>query len=94
MPSGHTTASFAFAVAVSAHLAGTSRARRGVVSALVILSAAGVAAARVYLNQHWLSDVVVGALLGISTGRILARWHRAHPDTAFDRALVGAPLPR
>ena len=55
MPSGHTTASFAFAMAVSAHLAGTSRARRGVVSALLILAAAGVGATRVYLNQHWLS---------------------------------------
>ncbi len=90
MPSGHTTATFGFAVAAS--LAATTWAPlpRRVFTALAIGSAFMVAFARTYTNQHWLSDVVAGALLGSATAFAIVRLHSRLGATAFDRVLLGA----
>ena len=89
MPSGHTTATFAFAAAVTVAAVRVPRFRL-VIGLVVFASALLVAFARVYTDQHWLSDVVVGALLGSVTGIVLTRWHNRHPQSAFDRVLLGA----
>lgn len=90
MPSGHTTATFAFAAAVTVAAVRVPRFRR-VIGLVVFGSALLVAFARVYTDQHWLSDVVVGALLGTVTGLVLTRWHNRHPQSTFDRVLLGVP---
>jgi membrane-associated phospholipid phosphatase len=90
MPSGHTTAAFAFAAAASVTLARGAATQRAVMVTATFLSALLVAFARMYSNQHWLSDEVVGALLGMCTGFVIARWHVHHPRSAFDRVLLGA----
>lgn len=89
MPSGHTTVSFAFAVVLSTSLAGISRTLRLGAIFLACGAAAGVAFARVYLDQHWLSDVAAGALLGSVTGWLIVHWHATRQDSAFDRAMLG-----
>ena len=89
MPSGHSTAAFAFAAATSATLARGGPVRRAIIVILAFLSAILVAFARMYTNYHWLSDVVVGALLGTSTGLLITRWHASHRQSAFDRVLLG-----
>ena len=91
MPSGHTTATFAFAAAVTVAAVRFPRFR-WVIGLVVFASALLVAFARVYTDQHWLSDVVVGALLGSVTGIVLTRWHNRHPPSAFDRVLLGVPV--
>ena len=91
MPSGHTTATFAFAAAVTMAAARVPRFR-SVIGLVVFASALLVAFARVFTDQHWLSDVVVGALLGSITGLLLTRWHNRHPQSAFDRVLLGVPV--
>ena len=91
MPSGHTTATFAFAAAASVVAASWRPAPRVALAAAGFCSALLVAFARLYLDQHWVSDVAAGALLGSATGLALTRWHAHHPDSRFDRALVGAP---
>ena len=91
MPSGHTTATFAFAAAVTVAAVRIPRFR-WVIGLVVFASALLVAFARVYTDQHWLSDVVVGALLGSVTGIVLTRWHNRHPQSAFDRVLLGVPV--
>jgi membrane-associated phospholipid phosphatase len=90
MPSGHTTATFAFATAVTVVAVHRRLPRNAIVIALAFLSALLVAFARTYTNQHWFSDVAAAALLGATTGFFLIRWHERHPRTAFDRVLLGA----
>lgn len=61
-PSGHASASFATAMVLEEHYGW----KLGV-PAFVL--ATYTAASRVTANQHWLSDVVFGAALGVSAGR-------------------------
>jgi undecaprenyl-diphosphatase len=59
-PSGHTITAFAFTVAVGSfypHLIG-----------FLLLCAISVATSRIILGMHFLSDVVVGAILGAGLG--------------------------
>ena len=91
MPSGHTTATFAFAAAVTLVAVRVPRFRAAI-AAVVFASAGLVGFARVFTNQHWLSDVVVGALLGSITGIVLTQWHDRHPQSSFDRRLLGVPM--
>ena len=66
-PSGHT--SLAFAVATSYWLARRDRTGSpGAEAWAVAGAAAGVGAFRVLAGQHFLSDVVAGALLGVAGG--------------------------
>lgn len=90
MPSGHTTACFAVAAAASLTVARWRPAWRAVVVSSTFAAALLVAFARVFANQHWLSDVVAGAVLGMCTGFAIAHWHRRHPQSSFDRALLGS----
>jgi len=90
MPSGHTLAAVAFAAAVGVASARLAPWERVAVIAATFAAALLVAFARMYTNQHWFSDVVVGAILGCTTGLLLTRWHERHPGTAFDRALLGS----
>lgn len=91
MPSGHTTATFGFATAVSFTLYARQRgALRVVAPMLAFASAFLVAFARVYTDQHWFSDVSAGALLGMVSGIWIARLHARRPDSRFDRILLGA----
>jgi membrane-associated phospholipid phosphatase len=93
LPSGHTTATFAFAVAACVVTRGWPRASRTLYGGVLLLSAFAVAFARAYTDQHWFSDVLAGVLIGGSTGWLLARWHVRRGETAFDRALAGRKTP-
>jgi undecaprenyl-diphosphatase len=90
MPSGHTTATVAFAAAISVASVRWAPSKRIAMTVGTSAAAFLVAFARLYSNQHWFSDVIAGALLGFTTGVLLSRWHIDHPRTAFDRALLGA----
>ncbi len=63
-PSGHTAASFAAATATA-----TFYPR---VAPLVFALATGVGISRVHLGHHFPSDVVVGGLIGMGCGTVLA----------------------
>jgi len=68
-PSSHAANVFALAVVLG------RRWRRGL--PLFLLVAAAVAYSRVYLNRHFASDVVVGALLGAAIAVAVVRWREA-----------------
>lgn len=103
MPSGHATAAFAFAAAVTSEV--RHRAPRHVrwVGATSFALATTTAYARMHHDAHWLSDVTAGAVLGSVSAWAVTRWHRTRPDNRLDRlllgvgpsgaALVGASLP-
>jgi membrane-associated phospholipid phosphatase len=100
-PSGHATAAFAFASALSAE----GRHRWGrtnrVTEPLAYAAASLVAVSRIYHDRHWASDVVMGAGVGLVAGRALVRYQHARPANALDRRLLprrtvarrAAPLP-
>lgn len=64
-PSGHSAAAAAALLALALVLARRARPRvRGIVAATAIALAVGVAATRVLLGVHWLTDVVAGLAMG------------------------------
>jgi membrane-associated phospholipid phosphatase len=98
MPSGHTTATVAFAVAVTI---ATRDWKPGIRAALVVpllASALLVGAARIHTNQHWLTDIVVAMVLGTVTSLALAMIHARRAVSRYDRITLGdaaiAPPPQ
>ncbi len=91
-PSGHTTTAFAAAAAV------TSEARRMWPKSLPYVATAMyggatlVGLSRMYHNNHWASDVVLGAAIGTFSGLKVVRYSHAHPDNKLDRFILGVSL--
>lgn len=68
-PSGHTTVAFAFAASLSDEI------HRPWASALLYAGAAGTGWSRLNDHEHWLSDVLAGAAVGITAAKVIAgRW--------------------
>jgi len=97
LPSGHTAAAFAVAASANEEIRHWWPAAPWVVSPLLYGGATMVGLARIYDARHWSSDVVLGAGLGILTGRKVAeyrhgpiagtRWPRWPQITATGRGL-------
>lgn len=93
MPSGHAmTAAVAFVlVAWLVHRSGAGRVAAAGVTALACVSVIGVCLTRIVLGVHWLTDTVVGTLLGVALAALAAGlWirltgrpeRRAEPEAA------------
>ncbi len=70
-PSGHSTAAFSLATVFALEYGKTVW-----VPVLAYSLAAGTAVSRLYDNEHWASDVVVGSALGFVTGRFMWKQSR------------------
>jgi membrane-associated phospholipid phosphatase len=46
------------------------------------------AASRVRDREHWMSDVVSGAAVGLLSALVVRRWHDAHPRSGIDRLFL------
>lgn len=88
LPSGHATAAFALAGALAAEGAHRWPRANRVTGPAGFAAATLVAAARVYRDRHWASDVALGAGIGAVTGATLVRYEHAHPDNTVDRRLL------
>lgn len=96
MPSGHTTAAFAFATAVTRNVAREAPRHARWVGITTYASATLTAYARIYKDRHWLSDVTVGAGVGTVTALAIDRWHATRTNDRIDGFFlkpVLAPLP-
>lgn len=81
MPSSHAVMTSSVAVAVLLAPWWTSVALRRAVAAVAVVGCVVVAAAMVYLGGHWVSDILVGWLLGTAiTAGVMLAWQRWPTD--------------
>jgi membrane-associated phospholipid phosphatase len=73
-PSGHTSAAFALAMAISFWY------QKKYISLMAIAMAIGVGISRIYLQQHFLEDVIGGAIIGFISATIATSltWQSKH----------------
>lgn len=87
-PSGHSTAAFAFAAAVTSEVARRAPERQWIVGASTFALGGVTAYARMHANAHWLSDVTMGAAIGMASGWAVTRWHATRPGNRVDALLL------
>lgn len=87
-PSGHATAAFAFAAAVSRETQFWWPESRWSVGTAAYAGATLVGVSRMYDNFHWASDVLGGAAIGTLLGLKVVKYHHSHPGNRIDRALL------
>lgn len=88
-PSIHSAAAFATAAAVVGEVRVHSPKAVKVVAPIVYTAALVPGITRMYLNQHWTSDVVSGAVLGFWFGYKTVRYAHTHERNRLDRMLLG-----
>lgn len=88
-PSGHSTAAFAAASAVTSESQRWWPHETWIVAPVMYGGATLVALSRMYNNKHWASDVVLGAGIGTFSGIKVVRYSHGHPHNFIDRALLG-----
>ena len=88
-PSMHAMASVAVAAALSTEMRERNTPHRAVISPLLYGGAALPGLARLYLDQHWASDIALGAFLGAFAGQKVVGYSHAHPTNRIDRAFLG-----
>jgi membrane-associated phospholipid phosphatase len=90
-PSGHSTAAFAAAAAVTTETSIWYPALTyTVIGPIMYGGAAAVGLSRMYNNRHWASDVIMGAAIGTFAGIKVVRYHRTHEGNRFDKFLLNA----
>ena len=91
-PSIHSSSGFAAATAVVAEVQRRSPGSTWYVAPIAYVLAAGPGYSRMYLGQHWASDIVMGAFIGGFYGQRIVDYAHAHPDDRVDRFFLGRGL--
>lgn len=90
-PSGHTTAAFAAAAAVTAETSvWYPQLTYFLIGPVMYGGATAVGLSRMYNNRHWASDVIMGAAIGTFAGNKVVRYHRQHPGNRVDKFFLNA----
>jgi membrane-associated phospholipid phosphatase len=87
-PSGHVTAAFAFATAMDRELRVSHPMTARWAGPSLYAAAALTGFARMHSDNHWASDVIMGAGVGTVSGLIVARFHADRPRHWIDRRLL------
>ena len=91
-PSGHATAAFAAAAAVTAETSRWWPKSTILIAPAMYGGATVVALTRMYDNKHWASDVVLAAAIGTFSGLKVVKYHHSHPGNRVDRWLLSATV--
>ena len=91
-PSGHAVTAFAGAAAVTEETRRWWPGSVWYIAPVMYGGATMVGISRMYNNQHWASDVLMGGAIGVFTGRRVVRWHHSHPGNKLDRWLLGISI--
>jgi membrane-associated phospholipid phosphatase len=87
-PSGHATTAFAVASSVTSEVHRMWPKYTWYVAPVLYGGATLVGLSRMYHNQHWASDVALGAGIGTFSGLKVVRYSHAHPDNFIDRVIL------
>jgi membrane-associated phospholipid phosphatase len=87
-PSMHAMASFAVASALSNEMRVRDTPHRAVITPALYTAAAMPALARMYLDEHWTSDIAMGVFLGVFAGQKAVLYSHAHPNNTVDRRFL------
>jgi membrane-associated phospholipid phosphatase len=60
-----------------------------IVAPVMFGGATAVGLSRMYDNQHWASDVVMGAAIGTFAGLKVVRFNHTHAGNELDKILLG-----
>jgi membrane-associated phospholipid phosphatase len=88
-PSGHATMAFSAAAAVVAETHEWWPRSTWYVAPVMFGGATAVGISRMYNDQHWASDVVMGAAIGTFAGLKTVRFNHTHTGNRIDRILLG-----
>ena len=89
-PSIHSASGFAAAAVLSGEVAKRWPDARWYVSPLLYGLAATPGLSRMYMNQHWASDVLMGAFIGVVAGQKVVRYnHTTNPLNKVNRFFLG-----
>ena len=88
-PSGHSTAAFAAAAAVTSEVKRWYPHATWAAGTVFYTGATVVGLSRMYHDKHWASDVALGAAVGTFSGIKVVRYSHNHPDNPIDRRLLG-----
>jgi hypothetical protein len=91
-PSLHSATGFAAATAVSAEIHERNPNASWWVTPVAYTVAMIPGLTRMYLNQHWASDVIAGGFVGALIGNRVVHYAHTHNRTKLDRALLGASI--
>lgn len=84
-PSGHTIVAFAFSGVLAERIRNTWAS----IGLYGLAAACGIS--RMYTDEHWVSDVVFGAVISISVSHSLVRWFESGGDSCGETGLRIVP---
>lgn len=87
-PSIHSSSAFAAATVLLAETHRRSPRSTWYVAPLAAIIASGPGYSRMYLGQHWASDIFMGAFLGTFYGLRVVDYTHAHPENRVDRFFI------
>ncbi|HUI63474.1 MAG TPA: phosphatase PAP2 family protein [Bacteroidota bacterium] len=85
LPSGHTIVAFAFSGVLAERIQNTWA------SIALYSLAASCGVSRMYTDEHWVSDVVLGALTSVAISRSLVSWFEAQKESSASGGLRLVP---
>jgi undecaprenyl-diphosphatase len=92
-PSGHAATAFAAATVLATGVVGPSLTERRVIGGVAYAAATSIAISRISLGEHWVSDIIAGAALGVVAGSWVT--HRAKNEvvsTGLSRGTTTVPI--
>jgi membrane-associated phospholipid phosphatase len=89
-PSMHAMASFAVASALSQEMRFRHTPNRNIITPALYVGATMPALARLYLDEHWASDIALGVFLGVLSGQKVVQYTHSHPNNVLDRKFLGS----
>jgi membrane-associated phospholipid phosphatase len=93
-PSIHTSSSMAVATVLTMELHDRHQKVTPFVAPILFAAAALPGLARIQLNQHWASDILAGAFMGVFAGYKVTSYSHGHPGNWFDRKLLDVSVSR